>query len=225
MRRLGGVRPDRRATSDAGRSSCERGAISVSPTPEAIRWCSVRSSMSRRRPRAPPSPQRDRAAPPPRGRGAHGRGRPAAGLAVDLLALGDLAGVPVHQGLELACSLGGFRHRAHDEHRQDGRAARGVDELFGAGDPDQRVADADVVVAGAATLAEVGNGFSKNDARARLALSKAEVAEALGCSVDFLEEHVLPELRVVRRGRRVFIALAELERWLERSAALTLEGR
>jgi hypothetical protein len=59
----------------------------------------------------------------------------------------------------------------------------------------------------------------------RLALSKAEAAEALGVSVDYLEEHVLPELRVVRRGRRVFVAVAELERWLNRSAALTLGER
>lgn len=58
----------------------------------------------------------------------------------------------------------------------------------------------------------------------RLALSKAEAAEALGCSVGYLDEYVLPELRVVRRGRRVFVAVAELERWLERSAALTLDG-
>lgn len=58
----------------------------------------------------------------------------------------------------------------------------------------------------------------------RLALSKAEAAEALGVSVDYLEQHVLPELRVVRRGRRVFVAIAELEGWLERSAALTLDG-
>jgi hypothetical protein len=78
---------------------------------------------------------------------------------------------------------------------------------------------------GAALVAKRANSNHGNDARARLALSKAEAAEALGCSVDFLEEHVLPELRVVRRGRRVFVAVAELERWLERSAALTLEGR
>jgi excisionase family DNA binding protein len=56
----------------------------------------------------------------------------------------------------------------------------------------------------------------------RLALSKAEAAESLGVSVDFLEEHVMPELRIVRRGRRRLIAVAELERWLSRSAALTL---
>lgn len=59
----------------------------------------------------------------------------------------------------------------------------------------------------------------------RLALSKAEASEAIGCSVDFLEEHVLPELRVVRRGRRVFVAVAELERWLRDEAALTLGER
>jgi hypothetical protein len=70
-----------------------------------------------------------------------------------------------------------------------------------------------------------GNGFSKNDAHARLAFSKDEAASTLGCSVDFLEEHVLPELAVVRRGRRVFVAVAELERWLDRSAALTLGER
>jgi hypothetical protein len=69
------------------------------------------------------------------------------------------------------------------------------------------------------------NGSSGNDACARLALSKAEAAARLGCSVDFLEQHVLPELRVVRRGRRVFVAVAELERWLDRSAALTLGER
>jgi excisionase family DNA binding protein len=51
----------------------------------------------------------------------------------------------------------------------------------------------------------------------RLALTKAEAAEALGVSVDFLEQHVMPELRVVRRGRRRLIALGELERWLQQS--------
>ncbi len=52
----------------------------------------------------------------------------------------------------------------------------------------------------------------------RLALSKRETAEALGVSVDFLEEHVMHELRVVRRGRRRLIPVRELERWLEESA-------
>jgi hypothetical protein len=74
-----------------------------------------------------------------------------------------------------------------------------------------------------AAVVHADNGKPKIDARARLALSKVEAAAALGCSVDFLEQHVLPELRVVRRGRRVFIAIAELQQWLEREAALTLE--
>ena len=57
----------------------------------------------------------------------------------------------------------------------------------------------------------------------RLALSKAEAAQALGVSIDFLERHVLPELRVVRVGRRRLIPVKELERWLEESASLALE--
>lgn len=55
----------------------------------------------------------------------------------------------------------------------------------------------------------------------RLALSPDEAAGVLGVSRDYFDEHILPELRVVRRGRRILIALAELERWLERSAALS----
>jgi hypothetical protein len=46
----------------------------------------------------------------------------------------------------------------------------------------------------------------------------------LGVSPDFLAEHVLPELRVIRRGRLVLIPVSELERWCDRSAARTLEG-
>lgn len=57
----------------------------------------------------------------------------------------------------------------------------------------------------------------------RLALSPDEAAAALGVSRDFLDEHVAPGLRWVRRGRRKFVAIPELERWLEHSSALTLE--
>ena len=57
----------------------------------------------------------------------------------------------------------------------------------------------------------------------RLALTPNEAAVALGCSRDFLDEHIGPELRWVRRGRLKFVAIAELEDWLRRSAALTLE--
>lgn len=56
----------------------------------------------------------------------------------------------------------------------------------------------------------------------RLALSKIEAAEALGVSVDFLEGHVMHELRIVRRGRRRLIPVGELERWLEENATRAL---
>jgi hypothetical protein len=57
----------------------------------------------------------------------------------------------------------------------------------------------------------------------RLALSKCEAADALGVSVDFLEEHVMRDLRIVRRGRRRLIPVGELERWLDANASLALE--
>jgi hypothetical protein len=58
----------------------------------------------------------------------------------------------------------------------------------------------------------------------RLALSRAEAAQSLGVSIDYLDEHVLPEVRVVRRGRRKIIPVYELERWLRTNAALALES-
>jgi excisionase family DNA binding protein len=59
----------------------------------------------------------------------------------------------------------------------------------------------------------------------RLALSPDEAAAVLGISRDYLDEHVIGELRIVRRGRRILIALSELERWLDRSAARTTAVR
>jgi len=58
----------------------------------------------------------------------------------------------------------------------------------------------------------------------RLALSPDEAAASLGVSRDYLDEHVAPELRWVRRGRRKFVSVRELEAWLEREAAPTLEA-
>lgn len=54
----------------------------------------------------------------------------------------------------------------------------------------------------------------------RLAISRAEAARALGVSVDFFEEHVQPDLRIVRRGRRRLVPLAELDRWIDANASL-----
>jgi excisionase family DNA binding protein len=57
----------------------------------------------------------------------------------------------------------------------------------------------------------------------RLALSPGEAAESIGVSRDFFDEHVRPELRVVRRGRRVLVPVRELERWLDREACRVLD--
>ena len=64
---------------------------------------------------------------------------------------------------------------------------------------------------------------SRSAALSRLALSPDEAAAAVGVSRDYLDEHVGPELRWVRRGRRKFVSVRELERWLDESAARTLE--
>lgn len=56
----------------------------------------------------------------------------------------------------------------------------------------------------------------------RLALSPSEAAQALGVSRDYLDAWIAPELRWVRRGRRKFVSVKELDAWLERSAARTL---
>lgn len=57
----------------------------------------------------------------------------------------------------------------------------------------------------------------------RLALLvPVEASEAIGVSPDYFDEHVRPELRLIRRGRKVLVSVRELERWLEASAARTL---
>jgi hypothetical protein len=57
----------------------------------------------------------------------------------------------------------------------------------------------------------------------RLALKPHEAAAALGCSRDFFDMHIGPELRWVRRGRLKFVSIIELEDWLHRSAAMTAD--
>jgi excisionase family DNA binding protein len=54
----------------------------------------------------------------------------------------------------------------------------------------------------------------------RLSISPGEAAEMLGVSRDFFDEHIKPELRIVRLGSKtIMIPVAEIERWLDRSAA------
>jgi hypothetical protein len=53
----------------------------------------------------------------------------------------------------------------------------------------------------------------------RLCVKPDEAAQMLGVSRDYFDEHVKPELRIVRRGSRtILVPVAELVRWVERSA-------
>ena len=78
--------------------------------------------------------------------------------------------------------------------------------------------------AGEASVSDKVKPDKPKPAVPRLALSVDEAAVSIGVSRDFLEEHVLSELRMVRRGRRRLIPVRELERWLLESAARTLGG-
>lgn len=53
-------------------------------------------------------------------------------------------------------------------------------------------------------------------------MSKADAATLLSISIDTFERPVMPEVRVVRIGRRVLFAVADLERFVERHAAVPL---
>lgn len=71
------------------------------------------------------------------------------------------------------------------------------------------------------------NGSTPREALGpRLAVSPDEAAAILGVSRDYFDEHVIGELRVVRRGRRILVPLVEIERWLDRNATrATVGGR
>lgn len=55
----------------------------------------------------------------------------------------------------------------------------------------------------------------------KLAVGLGEAAALLSASDDHFREHIKPELRIVRRGKRQFVAIRELERWLSESSAPT----
>ena len=57
----------------------------------------------------------------------------------------------------------------------------------------------------------------------RRAITRREAAAALGVSLDFFECHVQGDLRLIRRGRKLLVPVAELDRWLDRSAERTLD--
>lgn len=58
-----------------------------------------------------------------------------------------------------------------------------------------------------------------------VALSRRDAAEALGYSLDHFERHVQPELKLIRRGRRIVVPVAELERWAAINAEPAHKGR
>jgi len=58
----------------------------------------------------------------------------------------------------------------------------------------------------------------------RIALTRAEAAEALGISVDSFERYVQPEIRLIRRNSIRVVPVRELERWVDENAAGALDG-
>ena len=52
----------------------------------------------------------------------------------------------------------------------------------------------------------------------RLALRVEQAAESLGVSTDYLREHILPNIKVVRNGRVKLIPVQQLEAWLDSAA-------
>jgi hypothetical protein len=56
----------------------------------------------------------------------------------------------------------------------------------------------------------------------RLAYSPDEAARSIGVSRDYFDEHVICDLRVIRRGRRRLVPIKELERWVDETARRAL---
>ncbi len=53
----------------------------------------------------------------------------------------------------------------------------------------------------------------------RVALTPSEAAAAIGVGEDFFNEHVRPEIRMIRRGRKSLAPVAEIEKWVSENAA------
>ncbi len=58
----------------------------------------------------------------------------------------------------------------------------------------------------------------------RLALTRAEAAEALGMGVTSFEQYVQPEVRCIRRGSLRLFLPDDLARWAAQNAGITLGG-
>ena len=59
----------------------------------------------------------------------------------------------------------------------------------------------------------------------RLALDVTEACAAVGVSWDTWRQHIEPDMRLVRIGRRKLVPVSELQRWLADHAETTLERR
>lgn len=59
----------------------------------------------------------------------------------------------------------------------------------------------------------------------RIALTPVEAAAAIGVGPDFFDANVAPDLRLIRRGRKRLVPVAELERWTAENAEQALKGR
>jgi hypothetical protein len=57
----------------------------------------------------------------------------------------------------------------------------------------------------------------------RLALKVEEACSSLGVSWDVWREHIEPDVRLVRIGRRKLVPVSELERWLTDHAESVLQ--
>jgi hypothetical protein len=57
-----------------------------------------------------------------------------------------------------------------------------------------------------------------------LALTAARAAASLDMSEDHFREHVAPDLKWIRQGRKRVVSVAELEAWLSENAARVLDG-
>ena len=58
----------------------------------------------------------------------------------------------------------------------------------------------------------------------RIALTVPEAAASIGVGTDFFNEHVRPEVRLIRRGAKVLVPVADLERWAAENAERVLGG-
>ncbi|MCP9484909.1 MAG: hypothetical protein MSC30_03535 [Gaiellaceae bacterium MAG52_C11] len=64
------------------------------------------------------------------------------------------------------------------------------------------------------------SGKPKKSALPRVTVMPTEAASMLGVSRDFFDEHIKPELRIIRKGSKtILIPVLELEGWVDRSAS------